>query len=314
MTFSEKSVLSTVIYCDTLNLPVTSWEIFEYLISSIKIIPKEELKNIDIGGIVSALDGEMLRKFIGEKNGFYFLQGREELYERRIERQKIADKKWKKALEIVRLFAIVPFVSAVCANGSLAMNNTGEESDLDVLVFVKPGRIWMVRFLLAALTALFGVKRFKDNKNICDKICFNHFMTDDCPVLEFRSVYTAFNYARLELIYGNADVLRNFYGINEWINGYLPNFNGQKKNNQRFLPKSRLKVFGKILEFIFGGFFGNFSEGILRKYQLERIRKNKRDIGWGRIMINNAQLEFHPHSAEKEIMEKYDRKIKEFGL
>ena len=284
------------------------------MILSQKIVPKAERGDTGIDNIVRALNGEVLRKFIGEKNGFYFLTGEEKLCQKRIERQKIADQKWKKTTRIVKLFAVIPFVSAVCANGSLALNNTEKESDLDVMIFIKSGRIWTTRFLLAVLTALFGVKRFKDSKRVCDKVCFNHFIADNSLEMKFRSIYTAFNYARLELIFGDADILRNFYESNKWINDYLPNFNRQKKINQRILRKSRLKVFGKMGEFILGGFWGDLFENILKKYQLGRIRKNKTDVGWGRIVIDDTQLEFHPHSAEKEIMEKYDKRIKEFGL
>ena len=78
MTSLEKSILSTLVYYDVLDRPLTGWEVFKYLIQSWKnlellnycsIAPhnnrlKEVLKNLD--------NSSELNKLISQKNGFYF--------------------------------------------------------------------------------------------------------------------------------------------------------------------------------------------------------------------------------------------------
>ena len=306
--------MATVIYYDVLNLPVTLWEIFEYLISPIKIIPKEELKNIDIGGIVRALDGEMLRKFVGEKNGFYFLRGREWICGSRIERQKIAEKKWNKTLRIVKWFQLAPFLKSICANGSLARGFMDEDSDLDVFVITNGGRIWTARFILSLLTAIMGVKRFRRALNVRNKICFNHFITNRSLTMPFRDICTACTYSRLEFIYGDKNTIKNFYADNMWINDYLLNFQGQNKMNQRTVDLSSLAVIGVAVEWLLKGKMGDMFENLFRKIQLRRIKNNLPAEINGRIVVNDGQLEFHDNYPDQNIIDKYNKKLMDFGF
>jgi len=103
----------------------------------------------DLGGLVSS-------GHIGSKNGFYFLPGRDALYELRIEREKIAAQKWKKFLRIAKWFQAVPYLRAVLASGSLAISNTGHNSDFDVLVITKSGRLYTCRIFLSFVTKPYG--------------------------------------------------------------------------------------------------------------------------------------------------------------
>ncbi|MDZ4231209.1 MAG: hypothetical protein U1C52_00240, partial [Patescibacteria group bacterium] len=56
------------------------------------------------------------------------------------------DRKWSKFLRKVKLFRFVPFVEFVLASGSLATGKVHEGSDFDVMVGVRPGRIFTARF------------------------------------------------------------------------------------------------------------------------------------------------------------------------
>lgn len=314
MTFLERAILSTIIYHDILNLPITSWEIFEYLILSQKIAPKEERGNININNIIRALGGEPLQKFISENNGFYFLRGRKFICRDRIERQKIADRKWKKALKIIKWFQMAPFLKSVCANGSLARGFMDEDSDLDVFIIVKTGRIWTARFILSLLTAIMGVKRFRGAFNVRDKICFNHFITDKSLVMPFRNICTACTYSRLDFIYGDKNTLKKFYADNAWINDYLLNFQGQLKMNERIVNSSLLKIIGIVAEWLLDGKIGDLLENLLKKIQLRRIKNNLPAKINGRIVVNDNQLEFHDNYPDKKIIDKYNQKLTDFGF
>ena len=51
-------------------------------------------------------------------------------------------------------------------------------------------------------------------------------------------------------------------------------------------------------------------EKVSRKIQMARIDTTLP----GRIIVNDEQLEFHPYSAEKEIIEKYNLAIYKLGI
>ena len=86
-----------------------------------------------------------------------------------------------------------------------------------------------------------------------------------------------------------------------------------------YLRKIKLNYFFKSIrefkEFILDGLIGNFIESILRKVQQRRIGKDPLTYqSGGRVVFSDKQLEFHPNSPEKWILEKYNQRMKELGL
>jgi len=60
---------------------------------------------------------------------------------------------------------------------------------------------------------------------------------------------------------------------------------------------------------------GNFIELILKKIQRTRIKKDPLTYqSGGRVVFSDNQLEFHPNSPEKWILEKYNQRIKKLGF
>ena len=314
MTLLEESILSTVVYYDIFNLPLTSWEIFEYLIAPRRLRGKSEELNFNFYDTIKAAESENIKKFIEEKNGFHFLKSREWICESRIERQKIADKKWDKALKIIKWFQLAPFLKSVCANGSLARGFMDKDSDLDVFVIVERGRIWTARFILSLLTAIMRVKRFRQDSDVRDKICFNHFIADESLIMSFRDICASCTYSRLDFIYGDRNVLKKFYASNAWINDYLLNFQGQDKINQRIVNSSSLAAIGAVAGGLLKGKIGDIFENLFKKIQLRRIKNNLPAAINGRIIVNDGQLEFHDNYPDKSIIEKYNRKLTDFGF
>ncbi|MEK7076208.1 MAG: hypothetical protein AAB941_00895, partial [Patescibacteria group bacterium] len=146
----RNSILATLIYYDILDFSLTLFEVNKYLINperiregpqrasdSYGINPERLSKNsvlgmISLGLVAEDLEGLIASGQIGSKNGFYFLRGKDVLYDLRIEREKIAAQKWKKFLKIAKWFQAVPYLRAIFVSGSLAINNTAHESDFDV--------------------------------------------------------------------------------------------------------------------------------------------------------------------------------------
>src|SRR3989344_2248763 len=88
-------------------------------------------------------------------------------------------KKWGLFLQRLWPFCFVPFVDFVFAAGSLATGAMHEDSDFDVIVGVRQGRIFTARFYCILAFGLFGWRRGKNDKNkaASNKICLSHFIT-----------------------------------------------------------------------------------------------------------------------------------------
>jgi len=312
MTPLEKSILATVSYYDIFDYPLTGFEIWRYLVLS------EESKNnkFTAGELFEVITGGGgLKNKISQKHGFYFLVGREGIVEKRLWRKKLADEKWKKMKKVFELVVLVPFVRGIFISGSLAMENSKNDSDIDIIVVAKYGRIWTVRTLMTALTTVLGVRRHGNKTE--DRICLNHYITDESLQIPFESLYNAESYVHLTNLYKeDKNIFHLFQEQNGWIRNYLTNYKISELGSVRSIDKNRFFVFtSKIFEVILSGFLGNKIEKIFTSVESRRIERDAlyKKSG-GRITIDDSQLEFHPDSHENFIIPEFNRRMKGAGI
>ena len=304
-------MLKTIVYYDCFDYPLTKEELD---IFSFKNGGSQEVGNL-----------------IEEAEGFYFLKGRENLIKIREERNQIAKKKWEKTFRAVKWLRIIPYIKLIFASGSLALSNTDKESDLDILIVVKHGRIWTARILTILILSLLGVRRNRYEKIAPDKICLNHFITDKSLYIPRKSIYTAQLYARLVPIMGEEKLVKEFCEANSWIKEYISKFsifNFQFSMKSQIPNSNFLNFIKKTGEVILDTKFGGWVESILRKYQFWRINNfhlthksggtlsvpNSHAKRGGRVKADDESLEFHPDSPELRILEKYNKKMIGLGF
>jgi predicted nucleotidyltransferase len=291
-------VLKTIVYYDCLDYPLA----------------KEEL---DIFCFKDGDSGE-ISDLIEESQGFYFLKGRKDLIKVRKEKNEIAKEKWKKAIKAVKWLRLIPYIRFIFGSGSLALGNTDKESDLDVLIVAKPGRIWTARFLAVVMLGILGMRRKRGQRIAPDKVCLNHFITDNSLYIPRRSIYTAQLYARLRPIMGEDKLVSEFCEANSWIKEYIPKFsifNFQFSMKFKFPISKFSDLIKKTGEVILNTKLGDWFEKVLKKYQLWRINNyHLTHKPGGRIKADNESLEFHPDSPEFRIIEKYNEKMIELGF
>jgi hypothetical protein len=308
----EKSILKTVVFYDIFGLPLTAFEIQKYLIGN-KELGIKELKFSDI--LESLNKG--LKEKINQREGFYFLCGKDWLAEDRIERQKLADLKWKKLERWIPLFQGFPFIKLILITGSLAFGNVKPESDFDILIFVRKGRIWTVRFLTTLFFRVFGLRR--SEKKTRNKICLNHYISNSALEIKFKNLYEAQAYSRFLPAWENEPgFYQKFCLANRWIGDYLvfwpEKFISQSavifSYQRRIKQKRFLKFISRLSEVALGGKLGDLVEKFLRKIQREHILSRPlKDKTTSRIIAEDSELEFHPELRSKTVMEEYDRRL-----
>ncbi|OPL12048.1 MAG: hypothetical protein AVO34_02230 [Firmicutes bacterium ML8_F2] len=299
----EKSILATLAYYDVLERPLTGWEVFRYL---------TRCQPIKLKRILDALENH---PGIEQKNGFYFLKGQSRLADQRIERQKLADQRWKKARWTIKLIQNIPFIRLVMLSGSLAMNNPRKESDIDLLIVTRAGRIWTCRALTTLFIHLLGRRRHGQLTE--NRFCLNHYITTQSLGIPLFSLYNAQTYAHLIPVWqAEPDLDKKFQRANQWIKDYLAFYPiGQKGFLKTIKSHFLFSFFRKSREFILDNKIGDGVEFLLRKFQAQRIRKDPLTYrAGGRVIFNDQQLEFHPDSPEKETLERYNQKMEMLGL
>lgn len=219
----------------------------------------------------------------------------EELLKR--QQQVLYDKKWRKFLRRTWVFRWIPFVDFALAAGSMATGNVHEDSDFDVIVGVRYGRIFTARFFCAIAFGFFGWRRTKldHQETAMDKVCLNHFVTEKSYRLSPpRNDYWKNLYLNLVPVFGEPAIIQKFWDANaDWMK--------EKKvysdDLRHLYRKSAWKK--KAYEWLLAGKIGELAERWLKKIQIRRIEKSlKNSLGYmPRIRYGDEELEFHPDTA-----------------
>lgn len=252
---------------------------------------------------------------IETRNGFYFFSGRAQLFEEWIEKHARSQRKWKRLRRIAVWLRAVPFLRGLAGTGSLAFDNAGPSSDLDVLVIAAPNRMWTVRFLLTIILDALRLRR-RPRGPTADRVCLNHYLSEDALAFPYRSLYTALEYARLVPLLGE-EACRRFRAANRaWMEEYLVRVFPDSLTHVKTVPDiAILRALQRVGERCFKGRLGDALERRLARLQRARIaRAEVTAAPAGRIVATEVRAEFHPHSREAPLLRSFNARMAELGL
>ena len=180
----EKRIFFTVSYFNLLEYAPTTFEIWRHLLG-------EEKNSLFFVG--QSLERLKTKAELFEKNGFWFLSGKEALIGRRNRGKKISTEKMKRMAFWVKLLRQLPFLRGVFVRGAVALGLAERNSDWDVLIVTKKQRIWLARFLLMIFLEIFRKRRSGRNerRRTKDRFCLNHFLTEEGLILEKQNQFIA---------------------------------------------------------------------------------------------------------------------------
>lgn len=231
--------------------------------------------------------------------------------------------KWNKLLRRSKIFILVPFVEIVFAAGSMAMGSANKDSDFDVIVGVKTGRIFTARFFCFLFFGILGWRRKKYSRHshyIRNKFCFSHFVAPEKYRLsEPHNKYWKKLYLSIIPIYGNSGQIQKFYDANaDWVGsvrhcecdrspacrqaGIYP-FKRLPHSFQS-LAMTEKRQAESVFEKMLSGKFGNVLEKWLKLIQIKKIEKSPNTVKQykPRVVFNDSELEFHPDTRRIEEM------------
>jgi len=301
----DKNILATIIYYDSLNYPLTAFEVWKYLIRTDYYVPRNEALKITFAQVANHLQDKNLNKYIEHVSGFYFLKGRENLVPVRIENNKISVGKIKKLRRIVWWLRFMPFVRMVGITGALAMKNARLSSDWDLLIVLKYGKIWTGRTLVTG--ALHFFKQRRHGSNVADRVCLNFFVTDKSLEVITKDLFSANEYMFLFPLYGY-EVYNKFQIKNQWIKNMKPAYALGELAPLRTMEDSylsrTLRLMGEVI------FSPIWIEGVLRKTEKKRIMENPKTHQEGSLVYaNDDALVFLPNPHGPVVFEKFKEKI-----
>ncbi len=313
------AIFATILYYDSFNFPLTLAEVYRYLINPNRLSNKDQgISEISPAEISKELETLVRLNRVGHKNGFYFMPGREELYTSRMEKDKLAAKKWKKFLSTVKYLQAAPYLRVAFASGSLAANNPEPESDFDIFIIIRSGRLYTGRLFLWLIASALGARRGRFDVVASDKFCFNHYLTDGEMELSHRSLFIAQLLANMKpvIVSGRTSrgILEKFFASNKWVNSYCYNFR-PTLSYRAVRPNKFMLILAKTGELILNTAIGNLTENILKAFQQKRIKNNPITYeSGGRIIFTDKELEFHPRSFEGVVIDRYNKGLQKSGV
>jgi hypothetical protein len=246
-------VFHALAYADVFDYPLTAPEVYRYLPSATATLEQVSL----------SLEQESVFSRVGE---YFTLRGREEIVDVRKRRAVVARRLWSKAGRYTRLIATLPFVRMVAVTGSLAMNNTEQGKDVDLMIVTAPHHLWTCRaltLLVARLARLEGVT-----------LCPNYLVTTEALELNERSLYVAHELAQMVPLSG-MKVYAEMMHRNAWIVDYLPNGSVETDLTQALEQSRQPGRLQKILEILFGLPFVAWFERWEMDRKIKRLRREQ---------------------------------------
>jgi len=234
---------------------------------------------------------------VNNRDGFYFLNGRDELVNLRIESLERAKRFRARASIIARYLQYVPFVRGIVLTGSLAANDADEHADIDFLIIVAQRRLSLAFVLLGSFSRL-------TLRRLC---CPNYYLSETHLEITRRNEYVAHELAQADAMAGaGADLNR----ANRWVNEYLPNAR---------LPQHMVgSLFGGaalqwILEYPFRGWLGDRLDRKLADVSLNRLKAHHGARSESvpekvlQAFQNDIELRFHSTPQLQDVVERYEQ-------
>lgn len=219
-------------------------------------------------------------------------------------------KLWKRVDRYIKLLNWVPFLRMVAVCNNLAFGTANENSDIDLFIVAKKGRLFTVRIIVTGILHVLGARRH--GSKIEGRFCLSFFVDDSALDLGSlaidRDIYLAFWVKSMKPIIDDG-VSSEFLASNPWILSY---FKSGEIDLDRSRQIGRNSLFRRFFAFLFGFSFGDFIENKLSNWQLRRARMKAINAGTSSdLLISEHVLKFHNVDRRREYRNKWLEKYGE---
>lgn len=288
----EAAILRTLIYADLFNYPMTSSEIWRYLIYH-RPTTLEQIEHV-------LKTSQRLPQKLIEAGGYYALCNREDVIHKRRQREELTRTALPDALRYGRWLAHIPFVRMVALTGSLAMRNPRHANDdYDYMLVTQPGRVWLAR-AFAIVLVRFARLRGRE-------LCPNYVIDSDHLFQQQHDIYVAHEVVQMLPLYGRHLYCKMLH-VNQWTQDYLPN--ACALDAQPDEPH-RIK---QILERLLSGKVGD----VLERWEYHRKRRKftapSHQHAHNAAQIDEAHVKGHFEDHGYPIVQRYQQRLREYDL
>ncbi|MEX2007694.1 MAG: hypothetical protein WD992_02885 [Candidatus Levyibacteriota bacterium] len=295
----RQSILKTVLYSDIFEYPLTAQQIWKYLITEEKINREDFEKVLKISAKGRSSSGR--KSPIEEKDGWYFISGKEKLIKKRLRRRKESTKKLEMINEISSTLSAIPTILLLGVSGGVSLYNAERKDDVDIFVIVRKNTIWVTRMAIILLLMIRGKYRRRLQKNVADKICLNMLIDEKKLAFsqERQDLYTAHEIVQMKPIFNRNKYYEKFLGQNTWVLDFMPNALEKIKDKRlKIKDRKKLSATAYLLPAV---------EFLVKEIQLWYIKRHM-----SRETVSGEMLAFHPFDYRKAVMRNWQRRLSKY--
>jgi len=297
-----KHIIETVTYHDLFDFPLTAHEIFLTL--------QGIAGQVQLADVIIALASEDADRLLDSKGGLWYLVGRGEIVDKRLQRYDLAEEKYRIVRRFFRIAKHAPFLRAVFVCNTLSRSNARPESDIDLFVVAETGHVWLTRLFVTGLAAL--LRKRPTPTQTKDRLCLSFFITKDA--LDLRShaiqedIYLPHWLLDLYPVYDEAGITASVFMQNSWAREALPGLRRQTSSHRRIVGggRSSVKVF---LESILGSKAEKTAKAVQWRRMPERLKESAlRGKG---VVLTDSILKLHGTDRRAEFRDRYLQRIEQ---
>ena len=297
----EESIWQTICWFTLSDYPLTSFEVWKWL-----WCPKQKYTLEEVDNVLK--QSQWLKNRLENDQGFYWRKSDLSIQEAVKKRRRgFLDtvRKFKKVKKIIWWFDWLPMIKAVGVVNSMSWWQTNEQSDIDLLVIVEPGYIWLARLLL--VTPFAWLKKRPGISSERDPFCFTFFISQEKMDLEKVTdldldPYLIYWIWSVVPIFSRSDEWKKFFQANLWVKKYLPHVYARAPH-QELMRAGRLRKnwWPKSLNYL--------ARKIQENHFPELIKKMKNKDT--RVIVNKDMLKFHTDDRRQALKEAWQKLIKQ---
>lgn len=300
-----QGILRTLVWFDQFDYPLTKDELWRWWYGSREHAPNQAT-------FAAVIEELKLAHRLEETGGFFHLPNRSMIVALRLERRLENKQKWQRAERTTRWLQSIPFLRFIAVCNTVAISNAKPESDIDIFLVTRRGRLWFTRFWVTFITSLLGVRRH--GKRVANQICLSFFVTDRALnfsplLLPPEDPYFAFWVDQLVPLYDSENIFAEIRHQNTWVKEYLPNAFSQTPQPRVFsFRMAQLKHFWEVL---LGGWLGDHLESLERTLQQGKMRLAPNTAATGSAVMSDEVLKFHENDRRAQFRAQFQAQLKE---
>jgi len=206
LTRLQRDILRVLLYFDIFKHPLKAEELYSFLPSN----------STNPSDILRICQSHPLTAIVSRKESYIFMRSTgESCVEERLQKERLASRRWRIARAMAMLICRFPFVRGVFVSGELSKGVASEQGDIDYVVVTRERRLWICRTMLILFKKVFLLNSKK-------YFCLNHFISEDHLTVDLRNLYSATEVATLKPV-SNGILFQRFVDENAWVADFFPN-------------------------------------------------------------------------------------------